>query len=284
MSSGVRGNRLEQAMESCVFQLCPVKNMSHLHKPQNPSVKGHSARKPASAAKRLLRPRNAVLAASHHDRPTVSALRCRRKFLSIFPGGFRDEDFIGLERDYKWMAHRHWQEQLNPEVFRRLMEDKAWCEIANRAVRVESRTNLIFSYEKMALRDAVKLDDGARLFSQGLYAFLHEPGDPVAKFEAWVAAVATLPRRLNRVLTWPVATVFGFLAQPKDHIFIKPTVMKMAARKYGWDFAYTPRPSGEAYGNALAWAARVKRDLKDLRPRDMIDVQSFLWVQGSEEY
>ena len=25
-------------------------------------------------------------------------------------------------------------------------------------------------------------------------------------------------------------------------------------------------------------------DLRDLRPRDMIDIQSFIWVQGSEEY
>jgi len=28
----------------------------------------------------------------------------------------------------------------------------------------------------------------------------------------------------------------------------------------------------------------VRRDLRDLRPRDMIDIQSFLWVQGSSEY
>jgi len=28
----------------------------------------------------------------------------------------------------------------------------------------------------------------------------------------------------------------------------------------------------------------VKGDLADLRPRDMIDIQSFLWVQGSDEY
>jgi hypothetical protein len=28
----------------------------------------------------------------------------------------------------------------------------------------------------------------------------------------------------------------------------------------------------------------VRRDLRDLRPRDLIDIQSFLWVQGSDEY
>jgi len=28
----------------------------------------------------------------------------------------------------------------------------------------------------------------------------------------------------------------------------------------------------------------VRRDLRDLKPREMIDMQSFLWVQGSDEY
>jgi hypothetical protein len=28
----------------------------------------------------------------------------------------------------------------------------------------------------------------------------------------------------------------------------------------------------------------VKTDLADLRPRDLIDIQSFLWVQGADEY
>jgi len=34
----------------------------------------------------------------------------------------------------------------------------------------------------------------------------------------------------------------------------------------------------------LNFAALVRRDVRDLRPRDMIDTQSFIWVQGSDEY
>ena len=34
-----------------------------------------------------------------------AALRCRRKFLRFYPGGFRDADYVGLERGYKWQAH-----------------------------------------------------------------------------------------------------------------------------------------------------------------------------------
>jgi hypothetical protein len=29
---------------------------------------------------------------------------------------------------------------------------------------------------------------------------------------------------------------------------------------------------------------KVRRELRGLRPRDMIDIQSFLWVQDSDEY
>jgi hypothetical protein len=34
----------------------------------------------------------------------------------------------------------------------------------------------------------------------------------------------------------------------------------------------------------LTFARQVRRDQHDLGPRDFIDAQSFLWVQGSDEY
>jgi hypothetical protein len=44
------------------------------------------------------------------------------------------------------------------------------------------------------------------------------------------------------------------------------------------------RPGWQTYADLLGFASRVRTDLGDLRPRDMIDLQSFLWVQGSDEY
>jgi hypothetical protein len=34
----------------------------------------------------------------------------------------------------------------------------------------------------------------------------------------------------------------------------------------------------------LRFAEQVRKDQRSLRPRDMIDLQSFIWVQGSDEY
>jgi hypothetical protein len=213
-------------------------------------------------------------------------MRARRKFLRFFPGGFRDETYIDWERSYKWQTHERWQEALGREEFRRLLRAGEFSEIAARAVRVEqrSRHSMIFSFEKMALRDAVKVPEGARAFAEGLYELLHGRGSVERRFERWVEVVAALPRRQTRVLTWPLATVFGFIAQPDTHIFLKPNVTGAAAQAYGFDFHYRSRPNWETYASLLEFAATVRRDVRDLRPRDMIDLQSFIWVQGSDEY
>ena len=206
------------------------------------------------------------------------------KFLRFFPDGFRDQAYLDLERGYKWQAHQQWNEMLDRPIYRALLRQGRFADIAGSAVRIESRTNLLFSFEKMALRDAIRSPTGARLFADGLYDFLHGAGDPGRRFDRWCQAIAELPRRQTRVLTWPLVTVFGFIAQPDVHIFLKPNVTRIAARQYGVDFHYESHPAWPAYESLLAFADRVRRDLRDLKPRNMIDIQSFLWVQGSDEY
>jgi hypothetical protein len=166
------------------------------------------------------------------------------------------------------------------------MRAGAYDEVTARAIRVEqqSRHSMMFSFEKMALRDAVRSEDGSKAFAGGLYQYLHGAGDLEHRFARWVDVIASLPRRQTRVLTWPLVTVFGFIAQPDRHIFLKPTVTKAAALAYGFDLQYASRPNWNTYASMLAFARVVRRDLSDLRPRDMIDIQSFLWVQGSDEY
>ena len=213
-------------------------------------------------------------------------MRCRRKFLRFFPDGFVDQDYVETERGYKWETHRRWREALGAAEFRALLHAGRHDEIAARAVRTEQRSlhSMLFSFEKMALRDAVKSTRGARRFAEGLFEYLHGGGELQPRFEVWVDAVAGLPRKQTRVLTWPLITVFGFIAQPQQHMFMKPKTMRAAARAYGFELDYESRPNWHTYSKLLELAAQVRIDQRDLSPRDMIDVQSFLWVQGSSEY
>jgi hypothetical protein len=109
-------------------------------------------------------------------------------------------------------------------------------------------------------------------------------GSPENKFKRWIETLAALPRKQTRVVTWPVITVLGFIAQPDRHIFLKPNVTRIAAAEYGFDFHYHSKPFFETYASLLEFAAVLNRDLRDLKPRDMIDIQSFIWIIGSDEF
>jgi hypothetical protein len=212
------------------------------------------------------------------------ARKCRRFFLSHFPRGFYDQKYLDWERGYKWAAHEHWTRTLDRKSFRSLLKSGDYAEIAARAVRLESATNLLFSFEKMALRDAVRPAEGARAFGEGLYEFVYGGGRLERRFERFAQMLEALPRRQTRVLTWPLQTVFGFIAAPREHIFLKPMVTRRGAEAYGFDFPYKSRPNWETYARLLEFAELLRRDLSDMEPRDMIDIQSFIWVLGSDEY
>jgi hypothetical protein len=218
--------------------------------------------------------------------PSRRALACRRRFLRQFPDGFTDETYLAWERDYKWRAHRRWLAEIGGRnEFAAKLATDGREEIARAAVRIESGQPLLFSYEKMALKDAVvRSAPGARRFADGCHDWLWGRGAERDRFERWIAVVDSLPRRQTRVLTWPILTVFGFIARPRVHAFLKPVAMQRAAQAYGFDLAYSSRPNWGTYSSFLDLCRTVHDDLADLAPRDQIDIQSFLWVQGSDEY
>jgi hypothetical protein len=211
-------------------------------------------------------------------------LQCRKKFLRNFPDGFSGDKYIRKERDHKWEAHLAWNDKLNREEFKRLLSLREYKEIAQQAVRIVSGTNLLFSFEKMVLHHAIQSEAGAEIFSRALFSYVY-PGEPNRKtFDQFTRALTLLPRKQTRVLTWPLQTVFTFIAQPTHHIFLKPTVAQIAAEHYQFPFTYRPQINWKTYQSMLAFAQQVRTDIADLSARDMIDLQSFIWVQGAEEY
>jgi hypothetical protein len=92
-----------------------------------------------------------------------------------------------------------------------------------------------------------------------LYDFLHSEGQPERKFNDWCNAVANLPRRQTRVLTWPLLTVFGFIAQPRRHIFLKPNVTRppptLTASPSGISLARITRPTTACLPSLEPYAA-----------------------------
>jgi hypothetical protein len=155
--------------------------------------------------------------------------RYRKRFLRIFPNGFYDEQYLLWEHNYKWHTHKLWTELLDKEQFFTLVRAGAVEEIAKRALKVESscKPPFLFSFEKMALRDALQTATGARLFSDGLYELLHGRGSLRERFVQWIVSVSQLPRKQSRVLSWPILTFFPYVPQPTSRLL----VMNVADRK-----------------------------------------------------
>ena len=77
---------------------------------------------------------------------------------------------------------------------------------------------------------------------------------------------------------WTIATYFPFLMYPDQYQFIKPNYTKNAARICAFDIKYATKLSWQTYKGMLAFSNYLRKELDDLKPRDNIDVQSFMWA------
>jgi hypothetical protein len=210
----------------------------------------------------------------------------KHRFREVFPDGFRDETYLAWERDYKWAAHRAWMETLAPATWKRLLDEGRFQEGGQRIATFygRSKLNMLALYEWMALREALADRRGAETIGAGLYELIHGHGDYGARLERFTRVLDEAPQRQTRLAKWPVVTLFPFVAQPGRHLIVKPNLMKRVAERFAVDFAYRPRPNAETYERILAFARGLKADLASWKPRDLVDIQGFIWVTASEEY
>jgi hypothetical protein len=210
----------------------------------------------------------------------------KRRFREIFPGGFRDPTYLDWERDYKWAAHQSWQQLLGQARWKRLLAAGAHAEIARRVAHWygRSRLNMLALYEWMALREALADAAGARLLAPALYDLVHGPGPFGPRLERFTDVIDQVPQRQTRLAKWPVVTLFPFIAQPSRHLIVKPRLIKRAAERLGFPLDYASRPNARTYAALMSYAGWLRGELAAWRPRDLIDIQGFIWVTQSEEY
>jgi hypothetical protein len=190
------------------------------------------------------------------------------RFLKFMPGGFQGER-IRQEREYKLKAH----EKLNAT----LTAAQAAAATAMDAARVRAAAvwiNLLSPYESMHLKEAMEGPSGP-IFLKAAAKFA--AGDVNAAAEAMRQAM-----RRHGPFTWPIATYFPFLWDPEQHMFLKPTVTRDFAERIGhrFQYDYDPLASQAVYDSLLDLTKHTRNAIADLKPRDNIDVQSFIWVVG----
>lgn len=193
-------------------------------------------------------------------------------FLMQFPEGFYGAKFTQHERTYKFKAHTLANELLGSQVFSELLDREEYAEICKRTLKVSNATNLIFPNEKMALKDGLKNQSDQKAFAQALFALLYGDKDLEKRFDC-------LAKVLDEIgaAKWTVATYFLFIVHPDKYMFIKPTITQYASDLCSFEINYKPQLNWLTYDSVLRFSNYLRTEVSELKPRDMIDIQSFMW-------
>ncbi len=192
----------------------------------------------------------------------------RARFLRFFPNGFHSAGYASAERDYKVAAKQRLDDTAPL--------DKAVSSsgLGEAILAVFRATNLLSPFEKVRLQDVLR-GPAADEFIRAAARFTLGEGKP---------ALLQMERALkpHDNAKWTVATYLPFLWRPEEHMFLKPEVTKDFAASVGHRFAsdYEPRLDYGVYESLLDLVSKTAAELAELKPRDRIDVQSFIWVVG----
>jgi hypothetical protein len=139
-------------------------------------------------------------------------------------------------------------------------------------------------YEWMAMREALDDARGDRVFAHGLFELIHGRGDFARRLDDVTAVLDGVPQRPTRLAKWPVVTLLPFVPQPRRHLTLKPNLMKRTSAHLGFPLEYRSRPNATTYAALMSGVAWLWRQLEAWRPRDLLDIQGFLWLTSREEY
>ena len=200
-------------------------------------------------------------------------------FFQKYPMGFEDADYMREERNYKWAAHERWGATLGAGEGERLLAADDVGEVCRRLAAVEGPTNFPHRVEKTALHESLNDVAAVRPYLDALFALVEEATPSEACFTAYANALEPFPARgQTNVFRWTAACVFPAMARPDTHLFVKPQSTRHCAARVGLELQYKPQPNWLTYRCLLDLATKLRETLEPHGARDLIDVQSFIWV------
>lgn len=210
---------------------------------------------------------------------------CIRRFSKIFPEGFYDTAYLAKksgERNDKVDAANMAGELLSQTAWSDLAGQNGYGEICQRLAKVEAKTNLLHKFEKIKWQAALHESSLQKPLADALFNDLYGTGSRESRFDGLIKVLS----QADGCSKWTVATYYGFLLQPEPRIFIKPEVTKFSADACGWDLQYDSTPNWNTLNRAEGMAKYLFDELTKVgrNPRDMIDIQSFIWCIEPKSY
>lgn len=197
-------------------------------------------------------------------------------FRRVFPEGFGSR-FYEYYEGYKRGAATFMRTEFAQNLLTSELNAGRHDAVAARARRAFSKSNLTSPYEQMALGSALKDGKNLPTFARGLYELLY------GEFDVGLQRLVALLKPYNAA-KWPILTYWPFFRFPDRHAFLKPEIVKTCAYRLGRELDYDPTPNPQSYRSFMEFVEYLRDGLEVLQPRDNIDLQTFMYVVGTEGY
>jgi len=222
---------------------------------------------------------------------TLSA--ARQRFLSFFPRGFADPDYLRRERGYKWAAHLRYMERVAPHLDEWLRAGnaddlrEAIIYVYGSSDRADEPLNLMNPrFEWTAFRESLNDSQALLGYVTSASEFWASAEASAEQFHCYAEALARLPTRTGgtQLDKWTVLTWLPFIADPAHHIFLKPQMTQEFASLLPFELQYDTQLNPVTYRRLQEMARQLRARISDsevnpeARDLDMIDVHSFMWI------
>ena len=195
-------------------------------------------------------------------------------FNKTYPNGFYDIKYLELERSNKEKLSNDFKKNFSKENLSKKIKNKDYKDLIETSKKLISATKIIHSIEKTTFRKAISIDKNQELFIKILYMTLYE-------FETLdEKSFYNYKEFFNEISCnkWTLITYFLNMINPKKYAFLKPKMSKKAAEVFGFNLNYNMVPNWETYNSLLLNSNKLMEDLKELKPRDYIDIENFMQI------
>ena len=196
---------------------------------------------------------------------------------------FQSERYLEWERQYKVDLTSEWRATVTGDRLNAAIGGSDPLPYANQVSTLFTKTNLLPWRYSMCIK-GFKSPEKARTFLEALHMLLFDregAREPIDAFTEHMRPLydGDLKEGINSAASRSIPSLALWLSDPQHHFFIRSAVVNKAANILsggaieGRDEVMT----SAYYSGVLDLAHAVRSGIAELRPRDMIDVQGFLW-------
>jgi MoxR-like ATPase len=190
--------------------------------------------------------------------------------------GFAHEPFVADELTYKRTTAVKARQLLGRRAMEEILSTAVYDTLIERLEQVGRDNNLLWTAQPsrgdLAILYTPHLNKWD--FAEQMRALLHGQRPTPDKLQTF-ADYCTAENLPNK---WTFPTYFMFMLRPHADMFIKPSVAKWFLKFMGMSELYTAVPSADLYERYKKNCHGLLNSLASYGPKDMIDIQSFIWV------